>query len=294
VVHDETRISEEFLWAKEAEATRADAMLTRSTGENFPVAVRLLPADQRRHLMAVYGFARITDDIGDEAPPGDRLRLLDELEADLDRVNDGRPRLPVIRALVPTVRETGAPLALFRDLIAANRQDQVVARYETFDELLGYCVLSANCIGRIVLHVFGVYSQPRAELSDLVCTALQLAEHWQDVAEDYRAGRIYLPAEDLRRYDVTESDLAGRAAPARLRKLLAYETQRAGLMLDEGAALVGTLRGWPRLAVAGYVAGGRAALASIAAARYDVLTATPQPSNPRTAAGLLHAVVSGR
>lgn len=294
MTRDETRMSEKFLWADEAEASRRDAMAMRSTRENFPVALRMLPASRRQHLMAVYGFARITDDIGDEAPAADRLRMLDELEADLDRLNGGQPRLPVIRALEPTVRELGVPLQPFVDLISANRQDQIVTRYQTFAELLEYCRLSANPVGRIVLYVFGAYSQPRADLSDRVCTALQLAEHWQDVAEDQRAGRVYLPAQDLRSYGVTEADLAARTASPRLRELMAFETGRARLMLDEGAALVGTLRGTARLAVAGYVAGGRAALASITANGYDVLATAAVPGKRRLAAELLRAVVSGR
>jgi squalene synthase HpnC len=287
-------MTEEFLWADEAEADRTDAMLTRSTRENFPVALRMLPAARRRHLMAVYGFARITDDIGDEAPPADRSRLLDELEADVLRLNGGQPRLPVIRALEPTVRELGVPIQPFLDLIAANRQDQIVLRYQTFDELVGYCRLSANPIGQLVLYVFGAYSQPRADLSDQVCTALQLAEHWQDVAEDCAAGRIYLPAEDLNRYGVTEADLTAAAAGPRLRELMTFETQRARRLLDDGAPLVGTLRGMSRLAVAGYVAGGRAALASITAAGYDVLAVAAVPGKRRLAGELLRAVVTGR
>jgi squalene synthase HpnC len=294
VARDGTRMSEEFLWAGQDDAARSDAMMTRSTRENFPVALRLLPARRRRHLMAVYGFARITDDIGDEAPPAERPRMLDELEADLLRINGGQPQLPVIRALAPTVRDLGVPMQPFLDLIAANRQDQIVVRYQTFDELLGYCKLSANPVGRIVLYVFGAYSQPRAELSDRVCTALQLAEHWQDVAEDHRAGRTYLPAEDLERFGVSVGDLAATAATAAFKDLMAFEAERARRMLDDGAPLVGTLRGTARLAVAGYVAGGRAALASIAAAGYDVLAAQAVPARRRLAAELLTAVVTGR
>ena len=285
---------EKFLWAQDDEAVRTDAMASRSAGENFPVALRMLPARHRRHLMAVYGFARITDDIGDEAPPAERPRMLTELEEDLARLSGGQARLPVIRALEPTVRELGVPIQPFLDLIAANRQDQIVTRYPTFEDLLGYCKLSANPVGRIVLYVFGAFTPERAELSDQVCTALQLAEHWQDVAEDYQAGRIYLPGEDLDRYQVTDADLAGPPAGPRLRELMTFETRRARRLLDDGAPLVGTLRGTARLAVAGYVAGGRAALVSIAAAGYDVLSATPTPAHRRVATELLRAVVTGR
>jgi squalene synthase HpnC len=287
-------MSEKFLWEQDAEAVRTDAMAARSAGENFPVALRILPAARRRHLMAIYGFARITDDIGDEAPPAQRAGLLDELEADLRRLKDGQARLPVIRALEPTVCGLGVPAQLFIDIIGANRQDQIVSRYETFEELTGYCRLSANPIGRMVLYVFGAYSQERAELSDRVCTALQLAEHWQDVAEDYRADRIYLPGADLRAHGVAESDLAAPAACARLLELMKFETLRASGLLDSGAPLVGTLRGTARLAVGGYVAGGRAALAAISSAGYDVLAQQAVPGQRTLAAQLLRTVVTGR
>jgi squalene synthase HpnC len=285
---------EKFLWAQDDEAVRTDAMASRSAGENFPVALRMLPAARRRHLMAIYGFARITDDIGDEAPPAERAALLDELEADLGELKAGKARLPVIRALEPTICGLGVPEQLFIDIISANRQDQIVSRYETFAELAGYCRLSANPIGRMVLYVFGEFSERRAELSDRVCTALQLAEHWQDVAEDYRAGRIYLPGADLREYDVAEADLAAPAASPRLLGLMTFETKRAGELLDSGAPLVGTLRGTARLAVGGYVAGGRAALASIAGAGYDVLAHQAVPGKRTLAAKLLRTVVTGR
>jgi squalene synthase HpnC len=182
----------------------------------------------------------------------------------------------------------------FLDLIQANRQDQVVGRYQTFEDLLGYCRLSANPVGRIVLHVFGSFSEGRAELSDSVCTALQLAEHWQDVAEDFRANRIYLPAQDMKEFGCTEDDLSLDSAPPQLRALIAFETQRAAAMLDAGAPLIGALRGTARAAVAGYVAGGRAALAAIAAAGHDVLRGTPVTRKRRLAAELLLGYARGR
>ena len=277
----------------------------KAAGENFPVALRMLPARYRRHLTAVYGFARSADDMGDEAPAAQRLALLDELEADLGRLygpaavkGDGEagggPRLPVIRALAPAVAECAIPAQPFLDLIQANRQDQVVTRYQTFDELLAYCRLSANPVGRIVLHVFGAATPSREVLSDLVCTALQLAEHWQDVAEDLRAGRIYLPGKDLAAYGVTAADLAAPSASPQVRALLAFEVRRAADLLDEGARITGTLRGFARAAVAGYVAGGRAALAAITASGCDVLAATPRPRSRRVAAELLRAYLTGR
>ncbi len=279
------------------------------------MALRMLPARYRKHLMAVYSFARTTDDIGDRAPPDRRLGLLGELEADVRRLYardagggarespgddgsaagpEGPPRSRVVSGLGPAVAECGIPMQPFLDLIQANRQDQVVARYPTFEDLVGYCRLSANPVGRIVLYVFGTFSEDRAELSDSVCTALQLAEHWQDVAEDLRAGRIYLPLEDLGRYGCTEQDLAQASAPAPVRALLTFEVARARGMLDAGAPLIGMLRGAARAAVAGYVAGGRAALAAIAAADYDVLRTTPLPSKRRTAGELALAYARGR
>ena len=269
----------------------------QAAGENFPVALRLLPARYRRHLAAVYGFARSADDMGDEAPEAERLGLLDELEADLGRLyrpGEGGPRLPVVAALAPAVAECGIPQQPFLDLIAANRQDQVVTRYRTYGDLLAYCRLSANPVGRIVLHVFGVATPRREKLSDQVCTALQLAEHWQDVAEDLRAGRIYLPGEDLDSFGVTEADLAASTAPEPVRALVAFEVRRASELLGRGAPIVGTLRGAARAAVAGYVAGGRAALGAITAGGHDVLAATPRAGKRRVAAELVKTYVSGR
>ena len=258
------------------------AILGKAGHANFPVASRLLPRRHRTHLMAVYGFARLVDDIGDEAPPGDRLPLLDAVAADVERLYaGGTPRLPVVATLAGTVRATGLPEKPLLDLIEANRRDQVVTRYATYDDLLGYCALSANPVGLIVLHLFGRATPHRVTLSDRVCTALQLAEHWQDVAEDLGNGRVYVPQEDLDAYGCTEDDLAAPHANERVRALMAFQTDRAADLLDLGAPIVGTLRGFARVAVAGYVAGGRAAIAAIRKADHDVLSATPRPRAAR-------------
>jgi squalene synthase HpnC len=244
----------------------------KAAQENFPVAARVLPARHRRHLLAVYAYARLVDDIGDEAPVADRATLLDEVEQDLDRLGAGSaPRLPVLRALAPTVTELSIPLEPFRRLIEANRQDQGVSRYATFDDLMAYCELSANPVGHIVLHVFGAATADRIGRSDRVCSALQIIEHCQDVGEDYARGRIYLPEEDLRRFGCAEADLKEPVTPTRLRGVIALETGRARRLLDEGAPLVSGLTGFARLAVAGYVAGGRATAAALERGRYDVL-----------------------
>jgi squalene synthase HpnC len=285
--------------------TRADDVVANASGENFPVALRMLPARHRKHLTNLYFFARLTDDLGDEARGAGnvtelRLRLLDELAADVDRIYSGKtPQSPVIKAMAETVRECDVPAQPLLDLIQANRQDQLVARYRTYKELEQYCELSANPVGQVVLYIFGVATPRRIEFSDSICTALQLAEHWQDVAEDLANGRIYLPGEDLERFGVTEADLAAPSLAAsgasrNITQLMTFETDRAERLLDSGAPLVHTLHGAARLAVAGYLAGGRAALAAIRAQDYDVLRGTPRPRKPRLAAELAKAYVTGR
>ncbi len=272
------------------------AAAAQAPAENFPVAMRILPARYRRHLMALYGFARLTDDIGDELAPADRSRVLDDLGADVARIYDGGrpPRLAALRELAVTVAECGIPAQPLLDLIQANRQDQIVTRYETYADLAGYCRLSANPVGLVVLHIFGAASAERERLSDNICTALQLVEHWQDVAEDLRKGRIYLPRQDMEQFGVTEADLAAPVTGPRVRALIGYEAARASALLDEGAPLIGMLRGWGRLAVAGYVAGGRAALSAIAASGHDVLSMTPRPDKRETAAKAIRAYLRGR
>ena len=286
--------------------TRAEDVVANASGENFPVALRALPARYRRHLTHLYFFARLTDDLGDEARTDAsddpktsdtelRLRLLDELAADVDRIYEGKtPESPVMRAMAQTITECHVPAQPLRDLIQANRQDQLLTRYRTYQELAEYCELSANPVGQIVLYIFGVATPGRIVLSDSICTALQLAEHWQDVAEDLGNGRIYLPAEDMERYGCTEADLAEPTAGPAVRELIVFEVSRAAELLDQGAPLVGTLRGAARLAVAGYLAGGRAALAAIRAQQFDVLSGTPRPRKQKLAAELVKAYVRGR
>jgi len=267
-------------------------VLDRASRENFSVASLVLGRDARAHLLAIYGFARLVDQLGDEAG-GDRLAHLDDLEDDLARAFDGEAEHPLLRRLAPTLKAFDLPREPFQRLIEANRRDQSVVAYATFDELLGYCELSANPVGELVLHIFGAATPDRIALSDRVCTALQLAEHWQDVAEDYRNGRVYLPAEDLRRFGVTTDDLAATLTGGPLRQLLGFEVARARELLDGGAGLVGRLRGRARIAVAGYVGGGRAALEAIAAADYDVLAGAPKAGSGRRVRATLRAFVTG-
>lgn len=271
----------------------AATVLARAGGENFSVASLVLGREIRDHLVAVYGFARLVDTLGDEVE-GDRLAKLDLLERELDRTFDGEPRHPLLRRLQVSVRACGLPRGPFDRLIEANRRDQQHVDYASFGELRGYCRLSADPVGELVLHVFGASTPERVAFSDDVCTALQLAEHWQDVAEDAARGRIYLPADDRERFGVTHDDLLASHASAELRALLRFEVERARALLDRGAALVGTLRGRARVAVAGYVGGGRAALDAIEAVGYDVLPAAPTASRAHRARATVATLAVGR
>lgn len=288
----------------------ARATLGKARTENFPVAPSFLPRAWRDGLMAVYGYARLVDDIGDGdlAPGGrdavllgldpaaadDRLAMLDAFEADLRRVfrrtggSDGPPRHPLLQALQPVVRAHGLTPEPFLGLIEANRQDQHVTRYETYGDLLAYCELSANPVGRLVLSLTGTSTSERIRRSDAVCTALQIVEHVQDVAEDLGRGRIYLPAEDMRRFRVAEADLKAHSAGASVRSLVAFEAERARDLLNEGTPLVGSVHGRLRLLLAGFVGGGRAALRAVTAAGFDVLPGPPKP----TRSGLLREVAT--
>jgi squalene synthase HpnC len=220
--------------------------------------------------MAIYGFARLVDDIGDEVE-GDRMLLLDRAEDQLRLAFSGDATHAVFRELAPTIRACRLEQQPFLDLIQANRQDQTVDRYETFEELKGYCRLSADPVGRLVLAVTGELTPERVGWSDRVCTGLQLVEHWQDLGEDARRDRIYLPQEDLRAFGVSEGDLLASSAAPELRRLVAFEAGRARGLLEAARPLAKSLRGRTRVAISGFAAGGLAALDAIEAAGFDVL-----------------------
>lgn len=266
-------------------APSAEAVMARAATENFPVASRLLPRELREHLLAVYGFARLVDELGDTAP-GDRLAALDWLEGELTAAFAGRATHPLMVRLQRTIAACRLEREPFERLIEANRLDQRRERYESWTQLREYCALSADPVGEIVLAVFGQSSPERIALSDRICTALQLAEHCQDVAEDLRRGRIYLPAEDLARFGCEERELAAESASPALREVLAFEVERARSLISEGLPLVGMLHGRARLAVAAFAAGGSAALDAIERAGYDVLVGPPRASGARRLAVL--------
>jgi phytoene synthase len=268
-------------------------LLAQAEHENFPVVTRLVPRAAREHLLAVYGFARLADHLGDEHP-GDRVAALDWLEGDLRAALDGRPSHPVTARLGRTISATDLTEAPFLDLVAANRRDQTVTRQATWDDLLDYCRLSANPVGAAVLAIAGAATPERQALSDRVCTGLQVVEHLQDVEEDAAAGRVYLPADDLERFGVAEADLTAPEASPALRAVVAFELARARELLAAGTPLVRSLRGWAHLAVAGYVAGGLAAADAIEAAGYDVLGRAPRPGRARTLRHGLHVLASPR
>jgi squalene synthase HpnC len=250
--------------------------------ENFPVALRILPPRFRDDLRAVYGVARTIDQVGDELV-GDRLALLDAYAADLHLAwmdaawTPASPRLAVNVAIADVVRRRGLSEPPFQALVEANRMDQRVTAYRSWDELRGYCALSADPVGRIVLEVAGASSPRRITWSDDVCTALQLLEHCQDVGEDRRRGRVYLPAADLDAHGVAVERLDDPVASPELRATIRDEVARARELLGSGRPLVRELSGAAKLAVAGFVAGGLATADAIEAADGEVLGALRTP-----------------
>jgi squalene synthase HpnC len=269
-------------------------VMDRAGGENFPVASRLLGPRLRGSLLAIYGFARLVDQVGDDAE-GDRVELLDWLDAEIDAIYaGGTPRHPAIARMAVVARESGIPAEPLHRLVQANRADQTVRSYATFADLLGYCELSANPVGRMVLHVFGAATPDRIALSDAICSGLQVTEHLQDVREDLARGRVYLPQEDLARFDCDEVDLARVPSPERVRTLVAFEVERARGLLGKGAPLIATLRGRARLAVTAFVAGGRAALAGIERGGFALHATPPRPSAAQRLTALAKTVRAPR
>jgi squalene synthase HpnC len=274
------------------EAPSAGAVMARAGSENFPVASRVLPGRTRSHLLAVYGFARLVDELGDSAP-GDRLAALDWLELDLDRAYRARAEHPLMARLTPTLRECALPREPFARLIEANRMDQRVSRYQSWEQLRSYCALSADPVGELVLDVLDLATPARISLSSSICTGLQLTEHCQDVSEDLARGRVYIPGEDLARFGCTAADLAADQAGESLRKVVAFEVARARGLLTQGAPLIDELHGRAKLAVAAFVAGGRAALEAIERAHFDVLAGPPRAPRGRRLVALLATLSEG-
>jgi squalene synthase HpnC len=251
--------------------------VTTTHYENFTVASALLPRRLLRHFHAVYAYCRWSDDLADETGGGpEAVALIDWWRGELMKCYDGEPTHPVMIALRETIRRFNIPPEPFLNLLVAFTQDQHVKRYETFDQLLSYCRNSANPVGHLVLMLFECFDARRASLSDEVCTGLQLANFWQDVARDYAIGRVYIPQEDLRRYGVSEDDIAAKRCTPAFRELMRFEVERARGFFDRGAALLPLLPREARIDVELFIGGGRAILRAIEWAGYDVLSHRPE------------------
>lgn len=255
--------------------------LHRDHYENFPVASLLLPARLRPAVAALYAFARSADDFADEGDlaPAERLRRLGEYRAELDRIERGEPSAhPLFQRLQAVIAEYRLPLPLFRDLLDAFCQDVVKDRYASYGELLDYCRRSADPVGRLMLHLFEAATPENLRRSDAICTALQLINHWQDVGVDLGKGahgRIYLPQDELARFNVSEGDLKRRAAGADFCQLMQFQVERARALMLSGASLGRDLPGRIGLEIRAIVAGGLAILDKIEAVGYDVFTRRP-------------------
>ncbi len=260
-----------------ASAYRACLSIARNHYENFTVGSLLLPRALRRHVAALYAFARVADDFADEGdvPREERLARLDAWEWALEEAYRGRPTEPIFLALADTAARFAIPITPFRRLLRAFRSDVDFRPFPTFAALRAYCRDSADPVGHLVLYLFNHRDERRQELSDKICTGLQLANFWQDVSVDARKGRVYLPLEDLERFGVSLDDvLAGRSSAA-LRELLRFEVERAREHLVDGLELADLVE--PRLAreVRLFAGGGLEILARIEALGFDVVTQRP-------------------
>lgn len=266
--------------------------LARSHYENFSVATWFLPKRLRQHFFNIYAYCRISDDLGDETGDSSAsLLLLDEWENELNACYSGSPRHPVFVALAGTVREFKIPKYEFSDLLTAFRQDQTVTRYETFDDLLGYCRNSANPVGHLVLYLCGYSDPERQQLSDYTCTALQLANFWQDVSIDYEKGRIYLPLESLRRFAVDEADIAQKKNTAEFREMMRFEVERAREWFEKGLPLVGRVSRELAVDIELFSRGGQEILNAIEGQNFAVLGNRPAISKTRKLALVARAAV---
>ncbi len=279
--------------------TRAEAALyceklAKSHYENFLVAGVFCPAPLRQHFYNVYAYCRISDDLGDEiGDTAKSLILLDWWEDELDAMYRGEPRHPVFVALKETVEKFGIPADPFRNLLIAFRQDQTVTRYETYEQLMGYCKNSANPVGRLVLYLCGYSDEQRLALSDETCTALQLANFWQDVTRDLLKDRVYLPLEDLARFNYSVDDLFNRKFTPQFGELMRFEVERTKLLFAAGAKLGELVDRRVRLDVEMFSRGGIEVLRLIEAQNYDVLTNRPSVSKARQFQMLAGRVFAG-
>jgi squalene synthase HpnC len=250
--------------------------IARTHYENFTLGSRLLPRHLRRHIAAIYAFARTADDLADEEPdPVRALAGLDAWERELDACYAGNPCHPIFVALADTVRTFAIPSVPFKRLLAAFRMDVRFTGFATFDDLVHYCVHSANPVGHLVLHLFGHADAERQARSDDICTALQLTNFWQDLAVDLRKGRVYLPREDMDRFGYTPEDLARHAVTPAFRELMTFECARTRGLFERGLALAAMLDRGRGREIRLFAGGGLAILERLEAVGYDAFTARP-------------------
>ena len=274
-----------------AEARQYCRKLATNHYENFSVATWFLPKRLRQHFYNVYAYCRISDDLGDEVgDPAQSLALLNFWGAELDACYEGRTRHPVFVALAETIRDCGIPKAPFADLLVAFRQDQTTPRYANREALLGYCRNSANPVGRLVLYAFGEADEERFALSDATCTALQLANFWQDVRRDYAIGRVYLPQDDMERFGVSDEVIARGVCTPEFRALLRYEVDFARELFFQGLPLIDQVQRSLALDLDLFSRGGLEILQAIQAQDYDVLSSRPRLSKITKLKLALHAV----
>src|SRR5271163_3995287 len=275
-----------------AEAREYCARLARTHYENFSVATWFLPRRLRQHFFNVYAYCRISDDLGDEV--GDAaasLALLDQWQSELEACYSGAPKHPVFVALAETVREFDIPQHEFSDLLIAFRQDQTVTRFETFDNVLAYCHYSANPVGHLVLYLCGYHDSERQQLSDYTCTALQLANFWQDVTTDFAKGRIYLPLEDLRRFGVSEEMIRDGENTSAFREMLKFEVERARIWFAQGMPLIAKVDRALAIDIELFSRGGQEILNAIERQDYAVLGRRPAISKARKVALVARAAL---
>jgi squalene synthase HpnC len=279
----------------EAEAREYCRRLARSHYENFSVASWFLPERLRQHFFNVYAYCRISDDLGDEVgDPASSLQLLDQWETELNACYDGHSgnaRHPVFVALAGTVRKFEIPKHEFADLLTAFRQDQNVSRYETFGDLLGYCRYSANPVGHLVLYLCGYRDAERQLLSDTTCTALQLANFWQDVSADFAKGRIYLPLEDLRRFGVSEEVIRDGENTRAFSAMMKFEVERAREWFTQGLPLIAKVDRALATDIELFSRGGQEILNAIERQDYAVLGNRPAISKTRKLALVARAAL---
>jgi squalene synthase HpnC len=276
----------------EAEAREYCRQLARSHYENFSVASWFLPRQLRQHFFNVYAYCRIADDLGDEVGEATAsLQLLDQWETELNACYEGHPRHPVFVALAETVREFEIPKHEFADLLTAFRQDQSITRYETFNDLLGYCRYSANPVGHLVLYLCGYHDPERQQLSDNTCTALQLANFWQDVSADFAKGRMYLPLEDLRRFSVNEEEIRAGENTSAFCEMMKFEVERAREWFAQGLPLIAKVDHKLATDIELFSRGGQEILNAIERQHYAVLGRRPAISKARKLALVARAAL---